>query len=349
MMNKIASLVKSHPMFKQATHPAIPVILYSYNFADPTVFSNPVAREIRGIIFDDRGNIVARPYHKFFNYGEPLCTVDSKETADSTMKIDGSLVTAFIYNNQLYFASKGSFKSWVVKKAYKIADDRIHDLVREFRGKTVIFELVDPEHPIVLQYIKPQLILTGIRDNETGAYTAPSEVQEIADSYSIPHTNIVHRESEIYSIVKEVQGWQGKEGVVAYASDLCKIKSQWYLRMHSVVSWIVAENRDVVEKRVRHLLINNELDDIYPMMLETHKRIVDDIVGRATQEIRDFERTVKQVLAEVQGMARKDVALYMQARDVPKPVRAVIFRVIQNPHDDAVRTAVYEYFRKVWR
>jgi len=343
----VEKVAKSHPMFKCSTHPTLPLKLFSYRFADPTVFSDPVARELRGIVFDDRGNLVARPFHKFFNLGEQLCEVSEDETAVSTLKIDGSLAIAFEYRGDLVFASKGSFKSFVVEGAYRLADDRIRDLVHEFRGKTVLFEYVDPNHPVVLTYPKPELRLIGIRDNASGEYIPATEIVEIAESYELPHTTIVHSDTTVGEIAKEVRGWQGEEGVVAYAeSDLCKIKSQWYLRTHSVASWIVAENMSVVEKRVKKMYINNEIDDIYPHLPETHREIVDRIIRKANKEIEDFTKTVKAVLAKVSEMSRKNAAIRMKELGVDKAVMAVVFRVMSGI---SVEQAVYESFKKRWR
>jgi len=195
-----------------------------------------LAREIRGIIFDKKtGEVVARPYHKFFNFGEKLCTVKPNETAYTNIKLDGSLLTAFYYNGEVQFASKGSFDSWVVSRAKEIATYNIYELVEDYKGYTIMFELLDPSHPIVIKYNKPTITLTGIRHTKTGEYFTPKEVFDIGVDYNLPRTVPVHSGETIKDIVSDVKGWQNEEGVVAYAeSDICKVKSEWYLKMHSV-------------------------------------------------------------------------------------------------------------------
>lgn len=346
----VVKLANSHPMFKVAKHPSLPLTLYSYAFADPTVFSNPIAREMRGIVFDKNGELIARPFHKFFNYGESLCSVTEKEVADSTLKIDGSLLIAFRYRGSVVFASKGSFRSWVVERAYEIASDSVYDLVKGEKG-TVLFELVDPLHPIVICYDKPEIRLIGIR-KPTGEYIPPSEICEIAESYGLPSTKIVHREKTVGEILKDVRGWEGEEGVVAYAeSDLCKVKSRWYLDMHKIASWVVADRPDVVEKRVKALLILNELDDIYPQLPEPHKKIVDELVEKAIKEMQEFKRAVTETYEIVKEMDRKGAAQTMlQMVDegkISKAVMSCVFRVL-NTGGERIGEAVTEHFRKVW-
>ena len=57
-------------------------IVVNYKFATNEVFPDivencdiaQIRREFRGLIFDDAGNLIRRPFHKFFNVGERLDT-----------------------------------------------------------------------------------------------------------------------------------------------------------------------------------------------------------------------------------------------------------------------------------
>jgi len=44
--------------------------IINYVVSTPTTFSNAYEKECRGITFNSRGDIIRRPYHKFFNIGE---------------------------------------------------------------------------------------------------------------------------------------------------------------------------------------------------------------------------------------------------------------------------------------
>ena len=59
-------------------------------------YSAWLRRECRGLIFDEYGNLISRPYHKFFNVGEKAETQSNK--IDLTQphvileKLDGSMI-----------------------------------------------------------------------------------------------------------------------------------------------------------------------------------------------------------------------------------------------------------------
>jgi RNA ligase len=73
-----------------------------YLFMDSKTFDSPEARECRGAAFDEEGNLVSRPLHKFFNMGEKdyLTPEKLKERTDVAAvfdKLDGSMVaTAWV-------------------------------------------------------------------------------------------------------------------------------------------------------------------------------------------------------------------------------------------------------------
>ena len=53
-------------------HPSLPLRIANYTFR--AVFAQawtPVTRACRGLVFSTDGQVVARPWPKFFNYGEP--------------------------------------------------------------------------------------------------------------------------------------------------------------------------------------------------------------------------------------------------------------------------------------
>jgi T4 RnlA family RNA ligase len=151
------------------------------------------ALDARGLILDSSGNIIARPYKKFFNYKElegrddlPEHIRQLSEWEDGpykvSEKIDGSLIIMFEYENELIFASSGSFTGEHAIKARELFDE-MNILEKEFirsqttnysneinYGRTILFELVSPDLQIVIPYEKEELILHGIIDNYSGDF-----------------------------------------------------------------------------------------------------------------------------------------------------------------------------------
>lgn len=139
-----------------------------------------VRRECRGIIFDtETGNIIRRPFHKFFNVGEREETLERNVNLSNghaiLEKLDGSMCSVFAHEGKLIWGTK------------MVAQD-FHEMIEEFvkesdidyegfcwvninLGYTPIFEWMHPQKRIVIDYGKePTLVLTAIRNMVTGAY-----------------------------------------------------------------------------------------------------------------------------------------------------------------------------------
>src|ERR1700751_866526 len=84
------------------------VTMSMYLFMDSKTFDTPEARECRGSAYDEDGNLVSRPLHKFFNMGEKdYLTPDKlKERTDVAAvfdKLDGSMVaTAWVKGDMVW-------------------------------------------------------------------------------------------------------------------------------------------------------------------------------------------------------------------------------------------------------
>lgn len=136
-------------------HPDFPFEIFCYT--EKAVWErkwNNVTRACRGLIINDEtGEVVARPFPKFFNIGEPSCPKLpwSGRTVEVMDKMDGSLGIVYNTPDGPAVATKGSFTS----------DQALH-ATGLLRGKyegwsppddvTVLVEIVYPENRIVLNY-----------------------------------------------------------------------------------------------------------------------------------------------------------------------------------------------------
>src|SRR5208282_1007802 len=102
-------------------HHEFPLSIYTYG--RKAVYENVwdnVTTKCRGIIVNrETGDIVARPFEKFFNYGsgqqsaEDVGFVEGNGYAEPVVweKMDGFMCTAYSWGGKNYIASKGSFHS----------------------------------------------------------------------------------------------------------------------------------------------------------------------------------------------------------------------------------------------
>jgi len=136
----------------------------------------PIVRECRGIILDSKNGwqVVAFPYKKFFNHGEPFASEIDWTTAKIFEKIDGSLASVYWYDQKWHVASssvpdgsgiifeKMSFSElfWEIWNncGYELPSDK---------ECTYMFEMITPRNPIIVKPTREAIILHGIRDNKT--------------------------------------------------------------------------------------------------------------------------------------------------------------------------------------
>lgn len=143
----------------------------------------------RGIIITrDTGEIVARPFTKFHNFGATMADdvlghlgTDAFQKPVVWEKMDGFMCTMYRWENKDYIASKGSFHSihakWATAQIRKMFGDR----VPVADGKTLVFEGLHKDLRIVIDYKERQeLVLLAVIDNETGAEYSPESLESVA-------------------------------------------------------------------------------------------------------------------------------------------------------------------------
>ena len=96
----------------------------------------------RGLVIDADGNILARPFKKFFNYEEVQNKIDMNKPFEAYEKMDGSLIILFYYPKEQKWlvASRGSFISEQAEMARKII--KKYNIEKLDTTKTYIFEII---------------------------------------------------------------------------------------------------------------------------------------------------------------------------------------------------------------
>jgi RNA ligase len=168
-------------------HQEFPLDIYNYTRA--TVHENKwdaVTSKCRGIIVNrDTGEIVARPFEKFHNYGSTTPVGESQAIPIGQPvvweKMDGFMCTLYRYANKDYIASKGSFHSIHAKWATAQIRAKFGDRLPLLGGKTLVFEGLHRDLRIVIDYKERQeLVLLAVIDNETGTEYSPESLEHVA-------------------------------------------------------------------------------------------------------------------------------------------------------------------------
>lgn len=197
-----------------------------------------VTTKCRGLIYNDAGIIVARPWPKWWNFNdarhpETLLENLPKSQPEITEKLDGFLIIGFNYEGRQIFASRGSFASDHAKWATKWFED--HPCIF-LDDETYLFEGISKELRIVLKYEQESAPLLGIVANEDGhEYGSASRILWGARNGGWPVAETFYGK-DVETLAAENR--EGHEGYVLTWPRLIgpsfkvKIKHADYVRLH---------------------------------------------------------------------------------------------------------------------
>lgn len=236
-----------------------------------------ILKELRGIKFCSlTGNIVARPFAKFFNLGEReetnLENIDFSKPHYIAEKLDGSMLHPvknpggeIVFHSKMGFTDIASqVTSWVYNNHPEYL--QLAEWAIEY-GFTLIFEWCSRKNRIVIDYPEDQLVLLHMRRNSTGTYTPRWYLEEIAKRFDIPLVNAaVYRSGTNQEYFKNqleiILSKTNEEGYVITFEDghMVKVKNSWYLQLHRTKDDIATE------RKVVNLIMENSLDDLKSLL-----------------------------------------------------------------------------------
>jgi len=325
-------------------------------------------RECRGIIFDTAtGEIIRRPFHKFFNVNERDETQDHvvNLSQDHAIleKLDGSMIAPFIVNGEMIWGTKMGatdvakpVEEFITRNPeyIRFAEEAIEN------GWTPIFEWCSRKQRIVLDYFHDQLILTGLRHINEGQYATYAAMELMGRAYAIPIVRQFEPQTDMKAFLEYVRVLKDLEGFVVRfnGGHMLKLKCHWYLQIHKAKEAIL-QDRNIVE-----LILEEHLDDV-----KAHLPAEDR--DRLTQFENDINKAINISVSDIRieldsllrnGVDRKTFATG-RAQELDGYYRPIVFRlfgredVSRQEIDELVRntirnnlgrTAKYEALRDVW-
>lgn len=212
--------------------------LFIHNYTEKAQFDrmwNSVTSQCRGLILDGQGNVVARPFPKFFNYSDPDCGVlDMEAPVKVTDKMDGSLGILYHDGTGWAIATRGSFTSDQAKHASMLLATK-YSFWEPNPGWTYLFEIIYPENRIVLDYGgMDDLVYLGrvhIGSGETLGPTVSAWPGKVAHTF----------EADSLAEALEMVPRDNAEGVVVHficdpSEKRVKIKQADYVALHRVMT-----------------------------------------------------------------------------------------------------------------
>lgn len=233
-------------MVMSSRHWKYPISIF--NYTQNTQFNklwNEYTLQCRGLVIEDSGKVVARPFKKFFNYEElDKNVIPWGEVPMITEKADGSLGIIFYYDNQWQICTRGSFASdQAIKGAEILKKYNTHLFKKEY---TYLAEIIYPENRIVLDYgMDEKLIFISAIHNETGIEMDPSLAYLEWKDLGLSEEDIIPSVKtngsftpETFQLLKDNYK-ENMEGYVVrmYPSDFrFKIKFEDYVALHRIVT-----------------------------------------------------------------------------------------------------------------
>jgi RNA ligase len=305
------------------THP-----VYPYNIACYTkqaMFErvwNDVTMNCRGLIYhQETGEVLARPFKKFFNYGEPNAPEFAPDDWVTVYdKVDGSLGIAYDTPDGPAIATKGSFASDQAIHATEVLRTKypryFHDDIH-----TDLFEIIYPENRIVLDYgDADELRYLGSVNMEDGSdYWNGMLIRQ----WGIPVNHFMlsaQWDQALQILNSDYMNRSNAEGVVIlndHTGERLKLKQEDYIELHRVMTGLN-------ERQIWQWMSEGKyLGDILPDLPEEMHEWARSVYNRICEQYLSHKGTVVIAFQESKYMDRKEFALFNSGK--PNWVKGALF------------------------
>jgi RNA ligase len=333
--DKLDKLVEEGWLISQV-HPSLDLTIY--NYSQKTQYErmwNEETLSCRGLVLNSSGNVVARPFKKFFNLSEVEGEIPDLPF-EVFEKMDGSLGIFFWYNGNPIFASRGSFTSDQSKVGWEILKEMDYENLK--KGITYLFEIIYPENRIVVDYGDTEkLVLLGAVETSTGEEIPYSSIGENLERFELVRK--WSNKKSISELAKEND--LSREGYVLKFSNgfRVKVKFEEYCRLHKIITNV--SNIDIWEKLKDGLPLNEILDKVpdefYGWVKNTENRLREEF-----QDIlSDSEKILYSIKKKLGNSERK-----VYAEEIKKEINSgILFNLLDGRNPDQ---SIWKLVRPKW-
>ena len=308
-------------------HPIIPSVTL-YNYTPRAQFERAWDEHVlqaRGLIVDSKtGEIIARPWPKFFNYDEVQVPLPWDEPFDVTTKMDGSLFIATRSRGDLITATRGSFEStqavWGRQLLGKYAAE-----MRE--GVTYLFELIHPENRIVVDYgDRRELVLLSMIQSSTGR-----ELPLVYGGVSVVEHHLFVGGIRDGAGLLDLETSNAEGFVVRFRDGRrVKVKFAEYRRLHKLVTGVSTKT---IWEALRDGI---SLDEMLERVPDEFNEFVRSTIAELREKFEDMESVGRELAESVRHLpTRKEQAAIVSRH----PCSAVAFAVLDGK----------DYAPRIWR
>lgn len=330
-INQLLPLVEKKPEFVVLQKEGFQVIDYVYQ--DQHTFDMPELMECRGIKFCPDGLILARPFRKFFNYGERGADLPAYRPHVITEKLDGSMIHPTLLGRRLFFHTRKGHTD-VAKKAERFVLSTPERNYQGFcidalkSGWTPIFEYTGPNNRIVLRYEHEDMTLLALRHTVNGTLVGRATMVEMAKPYNVPLVPVFEFDltKDVLGFVKHARELVGAEGYVVYFDDgyMVKIKAEDYVLKHRALDDLGSKRKVVA------LCAQGFMDDVLPILSEPDADELTNFNNALQGEVNTLAAAAWGLVSNVMNgtMSRKTFALEWAPNISPPWLAGVCFGIV---------------------
>lgn len=312
-------------------HPVYPYQIA--NYSDKCQYEqmwDEVTMQCRGLIVNVYTlEVIARPFPKFFNYGQPQAAqIELDEKVYVTDRAGGSLGIIYPTPDGYAVATRGSFTS---EQAIKATQMLQKTAFYPHTSMTTLVEIVYPDNRIVLDYGQDEkLLMLGGVNIESGRVYGPKHMARFNGWLT---RNVV--EVFPYRTLAEALAAPPRpnaEGLVVRASGgrMVKIKQESYINLHRIVTGL--NQKSVWEILASGKTLDDVLTGIPDEFMQWAKEIAEPMIeehAKIKQECCNDYTLISMELGLIRS--RKDFAL--RVKDHPR--RAILFSLDDNKEIDS--------------
>jgi RNA ligase len=214
-------------------HPTLPLSIYNYSRGvQYEKLWDPITLECRGLVLDSDGNLIAKPFPKFFNYEEMSPASIPNQPFEVFEKMDGSLGICFFYNDEWHMATRGSFTSEQAIKGKELLTKE-NTKYGMIPGYTYLFEIIYPENRIVVDYGGVEkLVVLAVYNNETGIEGSIENMESEGFEVVKKYNGVTDFKTLKETISNDAEGF-----VIRFKRGMrMKIKGDEYVRLHRILT-----------------------------------------------------------------------------------------------------------------
>lgn len=295
-----------------AKHPAADLYIYNYTQrAEIDEMWTPETRMCRGLVLNGRGEVIIRCIEKFFNRGTKFAVNIDFDNCRISEKNDGYMMQiqrsrGFDLDGELLITSRGSFDNKYVNKTRELIKNHIQHFEPNY---TYVCELCcdfpGDESIIVTRHPVPRLICFAVTDDSgkeisLDSFELPPCLEKV--KFFTPDEASKYLKGEVEGVVLQDKN-----------NNRVKVKTDWFLARHRVISNCTKKHVWETLKDGRHINDLSLPDELLPQMKKWE--------GELNAE---FERKWQKVLsyyALSDGLSKKEVAL---SDEIPREYKPLV-------------------------